>query len=117
MDMVTVEVEISPELDFASIEPVVDELVSAAGLQVALKGTLRQYPGCTHWHLKRGREKGTLELTVWPQDRRIWFAVHENRHARWIDAMLKQLKSQLETNVTHLTQRRMNDQRGNTTHR
>jgi hypothetical protein len=38
-----------------------------------------------HWHYKRGRQRGTLEITLWPLGRRAWFAVHANRGAAWID--------------------------------
>jgi dihydroxyacetone kinase-like protein len=39
-----------------------------ANLRVTLKGTLKKYPGCIHWHLKREGERGTLEMTWSPRD-------------------------------------------------
>jgi hypothetical protein len=63
----------------------IEAACAAHGLTCALHGTLRAYPGCMHWHYKRGRQSGTLEITLWPRGRRAWFAVHTNRGAAWID--------------------------------
>jgi hypothetical protein len=54
------------------------------GLRSTLKGTLRAFPGCVHWHFKKGRASGTLELTMWPAEKRIWFSVQRGRRAAWI---------------------------------
>src|SRR5687768_17700711 len=53
----------------------IDAALAAHGLLVTMKGTLKSYPGCTHWHCKSGNEKGTLEITLWPAQKRAWFKV------------------------------------------
>ena len=73
----------------------VEAAIARGGLRVTLVGTLAQYPGCTHWHLKRGRERGVLELTVWPQQRRVWLSVQDGRNGDWIDAAAQRLTSLL----------------------
>ena len=49
---------------------------------------MAKYPGCTHWHLKKDRETGTLELTWWPARNRLWFKIATGRQADWmVEAM------------------------------
>ena len=54
----------------------------ACELRVALKGTAKAYPGSVHWHLKRGKQPGTVEVTLWAARRRLWVSVHGNRGRR-----------------------------------
>src|SRR4051794_41704257 len=54
---------------------VVESACASAGLTITMRGTLAAYPGCVHWHLKRGRERGTLEITWWPKTAELWFKV------------------------------------------
>jgi hypothetical protein len=75
----------------------VEACVAAAGLRVTLKTTLAQYPGSVHWHVKQGRERGILEMTWWPQERRLWLAVHANRAGEWTEAAAARLKTCLAT--------------------
>jgi hypothetical protein len=96
---VITEVELPEYVDVAAVEQLIEELASAAGLQIGLRGTLKQYPGSRHWHFQRRRTPGTLELTVWPQQRRVWFAIRQNRWADWIDEALSQMRSQLEAKL------------------
>jgi hypothetical protein len=74
----------------------VERAAAEAGLTVTLRGTLAAYPGCTYWHLKRGREPGTLEVTWWPQTGRLWFKVANNRHGWWIEDARRLLANRIE---------------------
>ena len=73
----------------------IEAAVRRVRLMVSMKGTLAKYPGCTHWHLKRGRERGTLELTLWPAQRRLWLSVQEGRRAGWIAGAAEALVAEL----------------------
>ncbi|HEU5314907.1 MAG TPA: hypothetical protein VFX49_02270 [Chloroflexota bacterium] len=86
---------ISTEAELAGAPEQIEGCFAACDLRVALKGTARAHPGSIHWHLKRGRERGTLEVTLWPSQRRLWLSVHDNRGAPWIDEMLPDLKEAL----------------------
>ena len=44
-----------------------------------MKGTLASFPNCVHWHWKRGKERGTLEITWWGKQDRLWFKVAAGR--------------------------------------
>jgi len=53
------------------------------GLDVKTMGVLKKYPGSLHWHFKRGRERGTIELTLVPKDARGWFSMRPGRAHGW----------------------------------
>lgn len=80
----------------SSLAARIEEICRREGLGASLKTTLREHPGCLHWHWKRGRENGTLEVTHWPQENRVWISVHENRAAPWTDALAERLATILE---------------------
>ncbi|MBI2583919.1 MAG: hypothetical protein HYW25_04590 [Candidatus Aenigmarchaeota archaeon] len=61
-----------------------------------MKGTVSKYPECIHWHFKKGRQRGTLEITLWKEQRRIWFNVQAERTADWIDESVSKLKKSIE---------------------
>jgi hypothetical protein len=61
----------------------IDLAIVESGLRVTMRGTLRKFPGCVHWHVKRGREAGTLEITVW--EGRAWFTIQEGRKGKWVE--------------------------------
>ena len=79
-----------------AITTAIDHAVAAAGLEVALRDTLKQYRGCVHWHVKPPRAVGTLEITFWPAHRRAWFSVQQRRQAPWITDRLAQLQRVIE---------------------
>jgi hypothetical protein len=74
----------------------IDLVCREAGLTQMSKGSLRKYPGCVHWHYKLGDQTGTLEITFWPEGRRAWFALRPNRFGAWMDALVPQLKADIE---------------------
>jgi hypothetical protein len=62
-----------------------------------LKGTLAKYSGSLHWHFKKYRQKGILEITWWESNHHLWFKVAENRRGTWIEDIIPVLKEQIET--------------------
>lgn len=80
-----IEIPIASNADLQAVERSIDRAISDSGLDVTLRASLRKLPGCVHWHVKRGREPGTLEITFWPQERRAWFTIQDGRRAGWID--------------------------------
>jgi hypothetical protein len=69
------------------------------GLQVRKRGILRTYPGSIHWHIEKPGERGTLEVTLWPAEHRLWLAVQARRRARWIEDILPQIKARIEQHI------------------
>ena len=80
------------------IERAIDQAIAACGLAVTLRGTLRRFPKSVHWHVKRGRERGTLEITLWPRESRAWFTIQDGR--RWISAMTQLLCDMIQVQLT-----------------
>lgn len=64
------------------------------GLILKPMGKLKSFPGCSHWHLSRASERGTLELTYWPKQCRFWIKVASGRGAEWIDTEIELLKTE-----------------------
>ena len=75
---------------------VVECVCAAHGLSVAMKTTLATFPGSIHWHYKNQNEKGTLELTVFPRDQRVWAQVQDGRKAAWIEPVLPKIRRDVE---------------------
>lgn len=77
-------------------DALIERVCAAHGLRAALKGSLATYPGSFHWHYKKPQQKGTLELTLLPSQRRIWAAIHTNRAAPWIEEVLPAVRAGIE---------------------
>ena len=88
----------------AGMEHDIESACRAEGLRQTLKGTLAQYPGCVHWHVKQGRERGTLEITFWPAERRLWFKVAEGRRGEWMEFVSFVVKAFTLTGINHHVQ-------------
>src|SRR5215471_1010089 len=94
--MFEVEVKIPFGADILNAEQVIEACCAAEGLSVSVKRTLVSYPGYVHWHFKRAAQRGTLEVTWWPQARRAWISVHANRTGEWIEEAVARLKEAME---------------------
>jgi hypothetical protein len=79
-----------------SLDQIIESLCRAHGLSITMKATLSKYPGSIHWHLKKGRDKGTLEITLWPRERRLWFSMQDGRRAEWVMESAQRIKHELE---------------------
>jgi hypothetical protein len=77
----------------------IEAACSAEGLEIGMKGTLASFPGSIHWHFKKPRERGTLEITLFPRDRRIWAQIQDGRRADWIEPCLKNIKHAVEAEL------------------
>ena len=91
-----IEVRIAPDAKLDEVEAIIEAACAAEGLRLTLKGTLKQYPGCVHWHYKRSSEPGTLEITLWAAKRRLWFKVSAGRQGEWIEGAIGRLKRKIE---------------------
>lgn len=62
-------------------------------------GTLKTYPGSTHWHLRNPEERGTIELTWWPEKHRCWISIHDNRRGGWQATAIEKLTQILSLQI------------------
>ncbi len=92
--MTNLEVDISRAA--GNLENALERMCQAIGLSVTMKTTSAKFPGSIHWHWKKGRERGTLEATLWPAQNRLWFSMQDGRSADWVMLAAYQLKAQLE---------------------
>ena len=93
--MQNLELQLPPGDDDAQIARI-DLAIAKAGLLVTMRGTLKSFPGSIHWHLKQGKEPGTLEITYWPAERRAWLSIQDGRRGTWIDAKAEELRQLIE---------------------
>lgn len=93
--MVNYEVNVPPGTDMLGVEQLIEVCCAEEGLHITLKGTLSKYLGCIHYHYKKATERGTLEITIWPMEHRIWFSVQAGRTADWIIESLSQLEEEV----------------------
>ena len=94
--MTEIDIDMPDRNDVRGAIAQIERVMRENGLTMASRGTLKTYPGCTHWHYKRGDEKGTLEITLLAGGKRVWFTIQTARRAPWIDQVLPRLKAALE---------------------
>src|SRR3954454_14561043 len=70
--METINIPLASNHSQIAMLTLIEQAISDAGL-LADRLELRSYPGATHWHIRRLGTKGTLELTYWPMQSRLWF--------------------------------------------
>jgi hypothetical protein len=93
----TYEVRIDAGSKLSRTDKIVESCCAKEGLKATVKTELRSYPNSIHWHFKKqGQSRGTLEITFWKQERRIWLSVQDGRRAEWIFEMIGTLKKSLE---------------------
>jgi hypothetical protein len=78
------------------LDQIIETVSRAHGLSVTMKATLAKYPGSIHWHFKKGRDRGTLEVTLWPREHRLWFSMQDGRRAEWVTETAQRIKAELE---------------------
>jgi hypothetical protein len=94
--MLEVDVETPENVNNEALVHVVECVCVARQLKCTLKGTLASYPKSIHWHFKQGEQKGTLEITWWESQNRLWFKVADGRAGQWIEEYLPQIKEEIE---------------------
>jgi hypothetical protein len=94
--MIEVELQIPDSIEPETVVKNVEYVCTSNSLTCKLKGTLASYPGSIHWHFKRGKQKGTLEITWWESEHCLWFKVASGRKSRWIEESIPVLKEQIE---------------------
>ena len=89
------DVDLPAEIPLGDAARLVESMAEAEGLRITLRGTLAQHPGSLHWHFKRGREPGTLEVTLLQRERCIRLAVQAGRIGPWTTGAIERLAAAL----------------------
>ena len=95
-------IDLQADVDLTLVEVQIERCCSDLGLIQAMKDTLAKYPGCIHWHYKKRRLAGTLEVTLWHSTRRLWLSIQEGRRAEWIEEVLPKVKEYILGSATDL---------------
>ena len=93
--MQTIEIELPRRANLHKVKKAIEATLVAVGLEVSMRGTLKKFPGCIHWHAKSAGRSGTLELTLWPQQHRAWMSIQSGRAANWIPKKLPEVQNAL----------------------
>ncbi len=101
--MQNIEIKLPTTATFSSIEKAIEATIVAQGLEIALRGTLKKFPGCLHWHVRSPGQTGTLELTLWPQQHRAWITIQSGRAAAWISKSLPEVQTTLYQHLADRT--------------
>lgn len=95
--MKTIDLKLPTCCSAARASRAIERVCAGRGLLVAMKGRLAAYPGSVHWHYKRPKQSGTLEITLDPAARRLWASVQSGRRAPWINVELPLLCRAIES--------------------
>lgn len=82
--------EIKP-LDEEQVCEEIDRIAVDFELDLTQRTTLSSKKGSYHWHFKKGKEKGVLEITYWPKKSELRLDLHDNRQAEWNLAVIQPL--------------------------
>ena len=94
------ELTVPPDIELEVVALLIEEAAGKLGLTVRTRGALGKFRGSTHWHYCRMGIIGTLEITLWPMQRRCWISVHIGRTADWVPQTVETLS--LSLNETFL---------------
>jgi hypothetical protein len=94
--MIEIEIRIPLKIKPATLIEAVEKNCSDYDLTCTLKSTLAKYPECIHWHFRKDKQRGILEITWWEKENRLWFKVADNRAGTWLDESLPVLKKKIE---------------------
>jgi hypothetical protein len=97
--MTEVEFAVPQGCGLSGAAALIEKACRGCGLRVSTRATLSSYPGSIHWHIKRGIQPGTLEVTLWEAKRRVWASVQDGRRAAWIDEALPLVKAAVEAEL------------------
>jgi hypothetical protein len=97
--MTEVEIPVPPAVSLDQLSTGIEAICAGLGLAQTLTGTLSRFPGSRHWHFKNGREAGTLEITLWPGQRRLWLKVARGREGPWMATALPRLRDALASHM------------------
>jgi hypothetical protein len=78
-------IPLGPHVDAKQVEIAVEKCSRDLGLLETMRDTLAKYPGCVHWHFRKPLVNGTLEITSWPSNNKLWISVQDGRRAEWLE--------------------------------
>lgn len=77
-------------------EGAVEKACSSMGLQLTMKGSLKSLASNIHWHYKKARQPGVLEITLMMNENKLILTCKKNRNGEWIGRATDELKAALK---------------------
>lgn len=77
-------------------ESSLEKLFIGMGLTITMKGVLKSIAANRHWHLKSGKQKGVLEITLMLETGEVILSVHDNRNGGWEKGMIEAISAKLQ---------------------
>ncbi|MES2621221.1 MAG: hypothetical protein V4615_10245 [Bacteroidota bacterium] len=71
---------------------IIEQTCAALELTATMTGSLKSLAPNIHWHYKKGKTKGTLEITLLTQTNQIALSCKQNRGGDWIDEVMNELQ-------------------------
>src|SRR5437867_215471 len=91
--MKEIEIPLPHNANRLPITKIIEQVCVSCGLRVTLRTSLKKFCDSTHWHIKNGDERGTLEITFWPTECRAWFSIQGGRGAPWLEGKIALLQN------------------------
>lgn len=87
-EIVNSKLPLTKSLDADFVIEEIEKIIHTYRLNITQKTTLSTLKGSIHYHLKKGKEAGVIELTYWASKHRLWTEIHDNRQADWNKDMI-----------------------------
>ena len=78
----------------------IERACASLGLMRTMRTSLKTLPANTHWHYKRGKENGVMEITLLHDTGSVTISYADGRYAQWIDKAIDALKIVLQKPTT-----------------
>lgn len=88
-------IPVRPSATDDAVQRAVVAVCNELGLTVASRTTLATYPGSVHWHVRQPPQPGTMEITWWVSEHRLWLSVHANRGGEWVEEAMARVKERV----------------------
>ena len=83
------------ELVFKSVHKIssdsIEKACNSVGLKLTMKTSLKTLPDNDHWHFKKGKLAGVLEITLIIQTNQLILSCKKNRSGEWIEGSIVEL--------------------------
>ncbi len=73
---------------------IIEDFARERALVLSMKGSLKSKAANAHYHFKRKKERGVLEITIFGDTLQI--NVHDNRQGDWIIAEIEEWKKRFK---------------------
>lgn len=91
--------QVPQSAQLSGMESTLESICIAEGLHIGMKGSLATFPGSIHWHFKKPGERGVLEITSCPREKKLWASIQAGRRANWIEPSLMKIKKKIESHL------------------